>query len=220
MSCWLHGLRVYFLLWISTTPPPPLIDNISQNFLSESNFCLSLHLHRYLQAAKTQMSLGIYAASPKHLFKASDFFSKLVGQSDPWSKKWWAIFLNDGSKHIKLNAVDIWVVYFIYTLTLVCIYWLYSKTCLKWPLKKEEQLSLNAGQKYCRMLKEEHSAILSACIKLPFVIKIFVLSFFEWLLKTGFTVLTTHLYFLFCGVRRLAVRWIFSLILKVRFFHN
>ena len=34
----------------------------------------------------------------------------------------------------------------------------------------------------------EHSAILSTFIKLPFVIKIFVLSIFEWLLKTGFTV--------------------------------
>ena len=71
------------------------------------------------------------------------------------------------------------------------------------PLKKEDQLSLNAGQKYCRMLQGEHSAILSTCIKLPFVIKIFVLSLFEWLLKTGFTVLTTYMYFLFCGVRRL-----------------
>ena len=34
----------------------------------------------------------------------------------------------------------------------------------------------------------EHSAILSTFIKLPFVIKTFVLSFFEWPLKTGFTV--------------------------------
>ena len=42
---------------------------------------------------------------------------------------------------------------------------------------------------YCRMLQEEHSAILSTFIKLSFVIKIFVLSTFEWLLKTGFTVL-------------------------------
>ena len=48
--------------------------------------------------------------------------------------------------------------------------------CIK-PLKKEDQLSLNAGQKYCRMLQGEHSAILSTCIKLPFVIKIFILSF-------------------------------------------
>ena len=52
----------------------------------------------------------------------------------------------------------------------------------------QKRLSLNAGQKYCRMLQGEHSAILSTFIKLPFVIKIFVLSIFEWLLKTGFTV--------------------------------
>ena len=61
----------------------------------------------------------------------------------------------------------------------------YSKTCLKRPLKKKinigfpDQLWLNAGQKYCRMLQREHSAILLTCIKLPFVIKIFVLSIFE-----------------------------------------
>ena len=44
------------------------------------------------------------------------------------------------------------------------------------------------SQKHCRMLQGEHSAILSTFIKLPFVIKIFVLSIFEWPLKTGFTV--------------------------------
>ena len=43
-------------------------------------------------------------------------------------------------------------------------------------------------QKYCRMLQGEHSAILSTFVKLPFVIMIFVLSLFEWPLKTGFTV--------------------------------
>ena len=54
---------------------------------------------------------------------------------------------------------------------------------------------LNAGQKYCRMLQREHSAIplehsaiLSTFIKLPFAIKIFVLSIFEWPFYTGFTV--------------------------------
>ena len=67
---------------------------------------------------------------------------------------------------------------------------MYSKTCLKRHLKRrpnigfQDQLSLNAGQKYCRM----HSAILSTFIKLPFAIKIFVLSIFEWSLKTGLTV--------------------------------
>ena len=34
----------------------------------------------------------------------------------------------------------------------------------------------------------EHSAIILTCLKLPFVIKIFVLSIFEWPLKTGLTV--------------------------------
>ena len=42
----------------------------------------------------------------------------------------------------------------------------------------------------------EHSAILSTFIKLPFVIKIFVLSIFEWPFNTGFIVMTVnHLIF-------------------------
>ena len=44
----------------------------------------------------------------------------------------------------------------------------------------QDQLLLNVGLKYCRMLHGEHSAILLTFIKLPFVIKIFVLSIFEW----------------------------------------
>ena len=51
-------------------------------------------------------------------------------------------------------------------------------------------LSHYAGQKYCRMLQGEHSAILLTFIKLPFVSKTFILSIFEWPLKTSFTV--TH----------------------------
>ena len=63
---------------------------------------------------------------------------------------------------------------------------MYSITCLKWPLKKDtkigfqDRLSLNAGQKYCRMLQGEHSAILSTFIKLPFSIRTFVLYISEW----------------------------------------
>ena len=62
----------------------------------------------------------------------------------------------------------------------------FSKTCVKRPLSKrpkiglQDQLLLNAGQKYIRMLQGEQSAILSTFIKLPFFIKIFVLSIFEW----------------------------------------
>ena len=73
-------------------------------------------------------------------------------------------------------------------------YSLYSKTCVKRQLSKrpqigcQDQLLLKAGQKYCRMLQGEHSAILSTFIKLLFVIKIFILPIFEWLFYTGFTV--------------------------------
>ena len=70
----------------------------------------------------------------------------------------------------------------------------YSKTCVKRQLPRpkigfQDQLSLNAGQKYCRILQWEYSAILSTFIKLPFVIKIFALSIFKCPLYTGFKTL-------------------------------
>ena len=58
-----------------------------------------------------------------------------------------------------------------------------EKTCVKRPLSKiqqigfQDQLSLNADQKYCKKLQGEHSDILSTFIKLPYVIKIFVCLF-------------------------------------------
>ena len=61
----------------------------------------------------------------------------------------------------------------------------YSKTCVKRSLSKrtkigfQDQLLLNAGQKYCRMLQGEHSALRLTFFKLPFVIKTFVLSICE-----------------------------------------
>ena len=61
------------------------------------------------------------------------------------------------------------------------------QTCLKRPLLKrtnfgfQTQLSFSAGQR-------EHSVILSTFIKLPFTIKISVVSIFEWPFNTGFTV--------------------------------
>ena len=53
----------------------------------------------------------------------------------------------------------------------------------------QDELSFNVGQKYCRMLQGEHSALFLNFIKLPlnFVIKI-IFIFFEWPLNTGFTV--------------------------------
>ena len=52
----------------------------------------------------------------------------------------------------------------------------------------QDKLSLNAGQKSCRMLHLELSAILSTFMKLPIAIKIFVLSTFERPFYAGFTV--------------------------------
>ena len=72
--------------------------------------------------------------------------------------------------------------------------YLYSKTCVIRLLSErpkivfQDQLLLNAGQKYCRMLQGEHSTIRLTFIKLPFVFKIFVVSIFEWPFYTGFTV--------------------------------
>ena len=51
----------------------------------------------------------------------------------------------------------------------------------------QDQLSLNAGQSIAECSKRAFSNT-SIFIKLPFVIKTFVLSIFEWPLKTGFTV--------------------------------
>ena len=76
----------------------------------------------------------------------------------------------------------------------------YSQTCLKLSLKKktnigfQDRLSLNAGQKYCGAFCN-----FSTFIKLPIVIRIFVLSIFEWPLKTGFTVCFFFFFFFFVG---------------------
>ena len=76
---------------------------------------------------------------------------------------------------------------------LLVVYGLFTlqyNLCKMATLKKTEnwfqdRLSLNAGQKYCRMLP---FAILLTFIKLLFVIKIFIMSIFKWLFYTGFTV--------------------------------
>ena len=70
--------------------------------------------------------------------------------------------------------------------------------------QKDQKLVLKT--EYCLMqvksiadAPKEHSAILLTFIKLSFVIKIFVVSIFEWLLKTGFTVYSLY-NAMHCGV--------------------
>ena len=67
-----------------------------------------------------------------------------------------------------------------------------SKTCLKRPLKKkigfQDRLSLNPGQKYCRMLQGDILQYFRPSFNYHLsLFKSFVLSVFEWPLKTGFT---------------------------------
>ena len=64
------------------------------------------------------------------------------------------------------------------------------------------------------MLKGEHSAILLTFIKLPFVIKIFVLSIFELPFYIGFTVVINRapIYRVYCSVRQ-CHKWYFFLCL-------
>ena len=81
----------------------------------------------------------------------------------------------------------------VYFLTFIIWHGICKNLYKRATLKKTKNgfqnwLSLNAGQKNCWMLQGEHSAILSTFIKLPVVIKIFILSIFEWRFYTGFTV--------------------------------
>ena len=87
------------------------------------------------------------------------------------------------SGNLKSDALKRWNIF--------CIQLILCKTTTSnWPkIGFQDQLLLNAGQKYCRMFQGEHSAILSTSIKLPIFIKIFVLSIFEWTCYSGFTVI-------------------------------
>ena len=68
----------------------------------------------------------------------------------------------------------------------------YSNTCVKGPLSKRPKI----GFQDCRskVLRNACSTILWTFIKLPIVIKIFVLSIFEWPFYTRFTVLAFRKY--------------------------
>ena len=69
-----------------------------------------------------------------------------------------------------------------------------SKTCVKWLLSKDQKLVFKTNHRLMQV-KREHSAIHSTFIKLPFVIKIFLLSVFEWSFYTCFTLLQLHSFF-------------------------
>ena len=65
------------------------------------------------------------------------------------------------------------------------IRWAHMPLCKTATLKKEQKLVFKTNY---RLMQGEHSAMCLTFIKLQFVIKIFVLSTFEWPFYTGFTV--------------------------------
>ena len=119
------------------------------------------------------------------------FFSRFVGQSDPWSKKWWVIFWNDGL------TTD-------YTVEPV----------LSGNSKKKTNFRLMQVKSTCK------GSILQSFR--PSLSYHFLLRSLFWLFSRGclrhcLLYWQPTMYFLFCGIRRLTVRWIFFL-LKWDFF--
>ena len=129
--------------------------------------------------------------------RASDFFSRLVGRSDPWSKKWQVIFWNDGPKHIKLTTVDIFVIYFTYsTLTADDT----VKPFLSDHWKQKTNYRLMRVKSIAECSKGSILQYFWPALSYHLLFRSLFFVFFEWLLKICFTVLTTYMYFLFCGV--------------------
>ena len=69
------------------------------------------------------------------------------------------------------------------------------KTCVKQPLSKrpqigfQDQLSPNAGQKYCRMLQESNLQYFCSSLSYHLSLSKLFCLFLEWPFYTGFTVL-------------------------------
>ena len=122
------------------------------------------------------------------LFQGFRFFSGLVGGSDPWSKKWWVIFWNDGPT--AGNTV---------------------KPVLSGHSIKKTNYRLMQVKSIAECSKGSILQYFWPSLSCLLFLRSLFCLFFQWLLRTGFTALTTYMYILFCGIRRLPVRWIFLL---------
>ena len=77
----------------------------------------------------------------------------------------------------------------------------YSNNCVKCPLSKiskigfQDQLLLNAGQKYCRMLQGGILQYFRPSLSYHLLLSSLFFSVCEWLLYTGFTVLWHFAFF-------------------------
>ena len=115
------------------------------------------------------------------IFSGLQIFSRLVGQSDPWSKKGGSFSEMMGP--CISNKPQLGSILYLHTDTdtscmLICILTpdYTVKPVLSSHLKRKTNYRLMQVKSIAECSKE-HSAILLTFIKLPFVIKIFVLSF-------------------------------------------
>ena len=125
-------------------------------------------------------------------------------------QKWWVIFWNDGPKHIKLTLVQNFGSV-LYLHTLVCICTLTDDDTVKPFLsdhwKKKTNYHLMKVKSIAECSKGSILKYFWPSLSYHLLSRSLFFVSFEWLFKTCLTVLTTYMYFLFCGVRRLAGRF-------------
>ena len=96
--------------------------------------------------------------------------------------------------------------------------WLYRKTCLKLPLKKEDQLLLNAGQKYCRMLQESILQYFWALLSYHLLLRSLFCLFFSGCLRQVLLYGDIHVLSVLLNSWNLWTRCKMNIFIKVRFF--
>ena len=123
------------------------------------------------------IKISIIISQPKHILccrcsKVDDSFEQPNICLNQWGK-------NNCIFKLKICCLLNSIYEFVLAFLLV-----YSKTCVKRPLKTKQNKALNGNgslmnvKKYCRMLPLEHSAILLTCIKRQLVLKT-ILCLFE-----------------------------------------
>ena len=126
---------------------------LSQNLSSAAVVIGALRV--MIEISKVQ-EFGNSELSPMDLYTGTHLEMGSLANSDDPNEMWHFIRVcfvcQNKNNHQRLKCILIRKIF-------ICNYLIYSKTCVKWPLSKrpqigfQDQLSLNAGQKYCRMLQ-------------------------------------------------------------------
>ena len=138
------------------------------------------------------------------------FFSNLVGRR---SKKRWVIFWKYQTNH----SWHLGSVLYLHTDTNPCMHiWTLTaddtvKPFLSGHWKKKTNYRLMQVKSIAECSKGSILQYFWPSLSYHMLLRSLFFVFFEWLLKKCFIVLTTSMYFLLCGVHRLAVSWIFLL---------